>query len=66
MTHFIQFTTVHAKRTDVNVQQYSDAEMEECFNPHERQWLAEGKIVERDDGATEVVNLQAFYRRHWK
>lgn len=62
--HFIQFTTAYANRTDVNVQQYSADEMSECFAPHERVWLSEGKIVER--GETSIVDLQAFFNRNSK
>ena len=62
MTHFIQFTTVYANRTQVDVMQYGEAEMVECFAPHERVWLSEGKIVEREDGKTTIVDLQAFFK----
>jgi len=68
MTHFIQFTTVYANRTDVNVQQYSESELAEIFSPHERMWLAEGKIVEREDAKSKssIVDLQAFFNRNAK
>lgn len=68
MTYFIQTTTVYANRTEVNVQQYSADEMVECFAPHERLWLEQGKIVEREDrfSKSTVVDLQAFFRTHTK
>lgn len=62
MTRFIQFTTVYANRTQVDVMQYGEAEMAECFATHERVWLSEGKIVEREDGKTTIVDLQAFFK----
>lgn len=62
MTRFIEFTTVYANRTQVDVMQYGEAEMAEVFAPHERLWLEQGKIVEREDGKTTVVDLQAFFK----
>jgi hypothetical protein len=37
--------------------------MEEIFGVHERLWLAQGKIVERENkaGCSEIVDLQAFF-----
>lgn len=67
-TRFIQFTTVYANRTQVDVLQYGDDEMAEVFAPHERLWLEQGKIVEREDkiSKTTVVDLQAFFKTHSK
>lgn len=64
MIHFIQFTTVYANRTDVSVLQYGHDEMVEVFASHERVWLEQGKIVEREDrySTTTIVDLQAFFR----
>ncbi len=64
MPHFIQFTTVYANRTEVDVVQYSEDEMVEVFAPHEREWLKQGKLVERSDKISKstVVDLQSFFR----
>lgn len=66
MTKFIQFTSVYKNRTDIHVQQYGDDEMEEVFSVHERMWLSEGKIVEREDriSKTTIVDLQAHFNRN--
>lgn len=62
MNRYIQFTeTDRAGRVQKYVVQYIQAEMEECFQPHERFWLSEGKIVER--GQTQIVDLQAWFER---
>lgn len=47
------------------VLQYLPAEMEEIFRPHERLWLAEGKIVERDirGGKATYIDMGVAARR---
>ncbi len=62
MNRFIQFTETRAHGgVQQYVMLYTLGEMTECFQPHERLWLAEGKKVER--GATQMVDLQAWFER---
>lgn len=62
MNRFIQFTeTDAAGRVLRYVLQYLPREMAECFAPHERLWLSEGKILEQGD--TQIVDLQAWFER---
>lgn len=65
MTHFIQVTWTNLRgHVTTNVAQYDEEEMQEVFAAHERVWLSEGKIVEREDkhGKREIVDLQAFFK----
>ncbi|MDX1247537.1 hypothetical protein [Sinorhizobium meliloti] len=48
MITFLLYSETGGKHPQEYVLQYLPAEMEEIFTPHERLWLAEGKIVERD------------------
>ncbi|MEJ6847525.1 hypothetical protein V3589_15055 [Sinorhizobium fredii] len=55
-THLL-YAEIGGKHPQEHVLEYLPEEMDELFTPHERLWLAEGKIVERD----ERVGVKATY-----
>lgn len=62
MERIIQVTTTWVKGPKtVDVNRYTDGEMNEVFATHELLWLSQGKIVER--GNCEFVDLQAWFKR---
>jgi hypothetical protein len=67
MNRITQFTeTSKNGNVQTYVMQYGASELDECFSAHERLWLSEGKIVEREDKhgiKTEIVDLQAWFGR---
>lgn len=62
MERIIQVTTTWANGPKtVDVHRYSHGEMVEVFTTHERLWLSQGKIVEREN--CKFVDLQAWFER---
>ena len=71
MNRFIQTSTTNQKtgKVEIEVTQYLEVEMAECFPAHERELLDAGKVVERTSkhyGKMTVVDLVSFYAANAK
>ncbi|UFX03589.1 hypothetical protein SmedWSM1115_08045 [Sinorhizobium medicae WSM1115] len=67
MITFLLYSETGGKHPQEYVLQYLPAEMEEFFTPHERLWLAEGKIVERiRGGKATYIDMGVTARRIYK